>query len=34
MKQNNIYIIDEEKIQELENQGKTVMLLSDDKKLL
>ncbi|MFZ2150970.1 MAG: heavy metal translocating P-type ATPase [Candidatus Absconditicoccaceae bacterium] len=34
MKQNNIQIIDEEKIQELEKQGKTVMLLSDDKDLI
>jgi hypothetical protein len=29
MKENNIQITNEEKIQELENQGKTVMLLSD-----
>lgn len=34
MKENNIKITDEEKIQELENQGKTVMLLSDWKILL
>jgi len=34
MNENNIQITDEEKIQELENQGKTVMLLSDWKILL
>jgi magnesium-transporting ATPase (P-type) len=34
MKENNIQITNEEKIQELENQGKTVMLLSDWKNLL
>ncbi len=34
MKQNNIQIINDENMQELENQGKTVMLLSNEKVLI